>query len=421
MFKKSWLLVLVVVALVLVFLPACGGGGSNPTSIPTTAPVVTATPNVTVTGTPIVTPNVTATPSPTTSGNPVKIGAITSWSGATAISGLTLADPIIKLVEWQVKQQGGILGGREVKVVRYDNRASVAEAAAGAQKLMVDDKVSALTLGGVSGAESAVISDFAEKNHILYVLFGAQELPDTHYTLSASFSYEGLMGPMADLLIKVLHPKTAAYMCVDMADGHDRAEFMKSKLEPAGIKTVSEQYIPITNSDMSAYATQVRAKNPDFLWVDGQASEYFLNIMMAFKDQGGWSNMIVASNAGAEQAKAKDADQGVYITSLWSPSLPYPGSTKYVNDYEAMWNKMPSATQVYYYNCFWTAIEAIKLAGTDTDLEKIAYMAHFSGQLEWDAPMGRAHYTAESNGYPQLKSTITQVVNKELVAVPVPE
>ena len=57
------------------------------------------------------------------------------------MSGLSYADPVIKLVEWQVKQQGGILGGRDVKIVRYDNRASVAEAVAGAQKLMIDDKV----------------------------------------------------------------------------------------------------------------------------------------------------------------------------------------------------------------------------------------------------------------------------------------
>ena len=416
MFKKSWLLVLVVVALVLVFLPACGGGDGESTSTPT------ATPNVTVTGTPSATPTTIATPSPTTSGSPVKIGAITSWSGPMSISGLSLCDPIIKLVEWQVKQQGGILGGREVKVVRYDNRGSVAEAAAGAQKLMIDDKVSALTLGGTSGAESASIAEFAEKNHILYILFGAMEVKDPKYTLSASFSYEGLMGPMADLLIKVLHVKTAAYMCVDLNDGRRRAEFMKSKLEPAGITTVAEIYIPTGTQDMSAYATQIRAKDPDFLWVDGVSTEFFMNVMMAFQDQGGWSDTIVASNAGAEQAKAKAGAQGVYVTSLWSPSLPYPGSTKFQQEYATVNDgKSPMASQVYYYNCFWTAIEAIKLAGTDTDLEKIAYMARFSGQLEWETPMGRAHYTAESGGYPQLLSTITQIVDKQLVAVPAPK
>jgi hypothetical protein len=47
-----------------------------------------------------------------------------------------LADPIIKLVEHQVKDMGGILGGRNIKIVKYDNRGSVAEAGAGAVQLI---------------------------------------------------------------------------------------------------------------------------------------------------------------------------------------------------------------------------------------------------------------------------------------------
>ena len=414
MFKIRWLLVFIALMLLVLLVPACGGGGKEETPITTATPTSTATPTAT--------PNVTGTPTPTTSGSPVKIGAITSWSGAAAISGVALTDPIIKEVEWQVKQAGGILGGREVQIVRYDNRASVAEAAAGAQKLMYDDKVSALTLGGVGGAESDAISDFAEKNHILYVLYGILDIPNPKYTLSASFGYDGLLDPLCDYLIKKLHPKTAAYMSTDFSDGRDRVAYLKGKLEPAGIKTVSEQYISVTASDMSAYATQVKAKNPDFLWVDGTATEFFMNIMMAFQDLGGWGNIIVASPAGAEQAKTKAGAQGVYVTSLWAPSSTSPGSTKFVQDYAAVNNgSQPNATQVYYYNCFWTAIEAIKLAGTDTDLEKIANMARFSGKLEWDSPMGHMHYTADSNGYGGVRSTLTQIVNKQLVAVEIPQ
>jgi len=48
-------------------------------------------------------------------------------------------------------------------------------------------------------------------------------------------------------------------------------------------------------------------------------------------------------------------------------------------------------------------------------------MARFSGRLEWDTPMGHAHYTADSGGYPQLKALMTQIVDKKLVVVPIPE
>jgi len=62
-----------------------------------------------------------------------------------------LADQIIALVEEQVKNMGGILGGREVKFVRGDDRGTVPESVAQATKLALDDEVSIITLGGTSG------------------------------------------------------------------------------------------------------------------------------------------------------------------------------------------------------------------------------------------------------------------------------
>src|SRR4030042_3338671 len=110
--------VAVVLALMLMLsvLAACGGGGeedepftSSPTSTATVVPTAIHAPTATATATPVVTP----TP---TSGEPVKIGAICSWSGPAAMSGTYYADNIIKLVEKQVKDMGGILGGREINV-----------------------------------------------------------------------------------------------------------------------------------------------------------------------------------------------------------------------------------------------------------------------------------------------------------------
>jgi branched-chain amino acid transport system substrate-binding protein len=417
MSRNAWVILISMVLLVFL-VPACGGGDSNTIYTPT------ATIEVTLTGTPTATSTASPTPAPTQSTGPVKIGGITSWSGAASMSGISLADPIIKVVEKQVKDEGGILGGRDVKVIRYDNRASVSEAVAGCEKLLTADKVSAITFGGVSGAESDVMSTFAEKNKILYVTFGHFEVSDSpkYYTLSATLDYDQLVGAGVDLANKVLHPKTAAFIAVDLADGRRRVPLYKEGLEAAGTKTVYEQYVPMDVVDMSSYVTQIRSKAPDLLIVDSGTSEFFLNTMQAFQEQGGWGDIKVIALPQAEQAKARAGAQGVYVTSMWIPGLTYPGAIKYEHDYaQANDGKMPSASQVYYYNGLWTVIEAIKLAGTDTDLEKIANLARFSGKLEWDSPMGHAHYTAESNGYPQLKAIMTQIVDKKLVAVPIPE
>src|SRR4030042_3079600 len=105
---KLWLVAFTVLSLLLlVILPGCGGGGEGKTSAPTFESIATFV----TTATPVTTNIQTPTPTPINTG-PVKAGAIAPWSGPMAMTGM-LADPIISLVEKQVKDMGGILGGRE--------------------------------------------------------------------------------------------------------------------------------------------------------------------------------------------------------------------------------------------------------------------------------------------------------------------
>jgi ABC-type branched-subunit amino acid transport system substrate-binding protein len=90
---------------------------------------------------------------------------------------------------------------------------------------------------------------------------------------------------------------------------------------------------------------------------------------------------------------------------------------KFEQDFQAMYGRSPSAEQVYFYNPVWTAIHAIELAGTDTDLDKIVQAAR-SGNLTWDTPMGTAHYT--SDGDSGLRHITAHVEKQKLVIVQVP-
>jgi branched-chain amino acid transport system substrate-binding protein len=333
-----------------------------------------------------------------------------------------MADPMIKLTEWQVKQEGGILGGRELKIVRYDNRGSVAEAVAGARKVMDDDKVSALLWGGVSGAESEAMANFAEQNKILYVVYGAiNNAEKRSFTLSATVSYRDLTIPIINLVTKVLKPKTVGYLCTDLSDSRERVPIYKAGFEPAGTETVYEQYVTLGTADLSSYLTQMKYKNPDLLIIDSGNNEFLMTIAQQVMELGGWGNTKVITLAPGEFARSRAGAQGWYVTAMWAKGLTHPGALKFENDFKAAVGGTPMATQVYYYNAIWTAIEAIKLAGTDTDREKIANLARFSGKLEWETPMGRAHYTAESLGYPQLTPTMCQIIDKVMTRVEIPE
>jgi len=415
MLRKYWLL-LVVLSLLALLVPACGKEEKTPTSTSaaTAMPTLTVTPGPTPTATTM--PTQTATPAPTPTG-PVKIGAILPWSGPMAMTGL-LADPVIKLVEKQVKDMGGILGGREVKVVKYDSRGTVAEAIAGATKLLKEDKVSALVYGGASGADNIAVSDFAEANHILYVDYaGLPELAEKKFTVTGMTTWDEPYVAEYDFTNKVLKPKTAAILASDLTDSHEHGQGYKEGVEPAGTKIVYEEYTTVGTADFTPYLTKIKYAKPDVLLLFYQPSESYLAIAKQIMELGGWGDIEVLGTAAAEQSAKLPGAQGWYVFVLWLPGLPYPGAVKFQQDFQVMYGRMPSSVQVYFYNPLWTAIHAIDLAGTDTDLEKIAQTAR-SGKLEWDTPMGHAHYTPQGDA--GLHLTVAHVEGGKLVLLQTP-
>jgi len=337
------------------------------------------------------------------------------------MAGTAFADPIINLVEQQVKDQGGILGGRDVKVVKYDNRASVAEAGAGAQKLMYDEKVSAIVWGGVSGAEVHVVSNFAEENGILFIQFGGIESAEQKkFTLSGDISTKELTDALVNLTNKVLKPKTVAFLAADLSDYRDRVAQYKEGMEPQGVKTVYEQYVPQGSTDLMSYLTKIKYDKPDVL-ITELAPDIILTLAVQSMELGGWGDIKVITTGAGEYAKARPGAQGWYIIHVWIPGKQDPASVKFQGDYQAMFGRAPTANHLYYYNSLWTAIYAIEAAVTDTDLLKIAQTARFSGKLEWDTPMGHGHWTADSMGYGGLSPTICRIEDKQMVQVTTPE
>jgi branched-chain amino acid transport system substrate-binding protein len=400
--KKYWLF-LTVLSLLVLILPACGGGEEeqNPT------------PKLTITVT--IAPTATATLGPNWQ---VKIGAILPWSGPMAMTGM-LADPIISLVEKQVKDMGGILDGRDVKVVKYDSRGNIAEAIAGATKLLKEDKVSALVYGGASGADNIAVSDFAEANHILFVDYaGLPDLAEKKYTVTGMTTWDEPYVAEIKFTNDVLKPKTVAILAVDTTDGHEHLAGYRKGVESEGIKVVYEQYTPVNTSDFSPYLTKIKYTNPDMLLMFFQASEAYISIAKQIMELGGWGNIKVMCTSAAESAAKLTGANDWYIFVLWMPGMSNPGAVKFEQDFKAAYGRIPNSSQVYFYNPLWTAINAINLAGTDTDLEKIAQTAR-SGKLEWDTPIGRAHYAED--GSAGLYLSIAHVENGKLVLIRGPQ
>ena len=407
---KRWLVLFTVLGLLLlpIILPACGGGGEDetPTPSPTSTSVITATP----TATPTVTATATTTP---TSSEPVKIGVISPWSGALAVSG-GLADQIIAVVEQQLKDMGGILGGRQVKFVRGDDRGVVAEAVGQARKLTMEENVDMLCFGGASGASFQAVAQEAEALKIPYIspatIYGGATMK---YNISI-YTAGAIIDRIANFVIDYVKPKTIAWLAWDdesarnQLDGVEGVVGARERWKEKGIEIIYEQFFPQDTIDYSAYITTIKFKKPDLAIISANNTIQAITINKQVMELGGWGDLKVWSATSASSAQkivSMPAALGTYVSVEWMAGSDDPGMKAFEDAFKKAHGRSPTPDLAYYYNNFWTGIKAIELAGT-TDRDKVA-QAMRSGTLEWDSAWGPLRIPTNGKGAPTL--TVAQV------------
>ncbi|MDD5095210.1 MAG: ABC transporter substrate-binding protein [Dehalococcoidia bacterium] len=343
--------------------------------------------------TPVVT---TTTPAPTVSSEPVKIGVLSPYSGPYAAAG-ALGDEAISVVMKQVEKMGGILGGRSIKVIKFDDQSQVANTKAGYTKLAQNEKVSAVLFGGGSSPQLSVASDAAEEVRVPVFSLGAtpKDISDRPYTVRTVMPNLADVGDsVVDFILNKLKPKTVALLCMDDVELRDENRAMRQKLEAAGVNVSYEQYVPQGTVDLSSYLTRVKYENPDIL-LTNFASEQCLTILIQIVELGGWGNIkwVSWSAASASRISVKpEAAEGTYHWVYWVPGLNYPGAKEMEQAYLETVGHLPSTAAHYY--AFWVCIKAIELAGSDDPVE-IAKAAR-SGDLRWESPGGP--YTIQPDG-----------------------
>ncbi len=393
---KRLFVILTVLSLVLpVLLTACGGGGGEKT--------YTATPTATVTPTVMPTSTATSTATTTTptpgSGGQVKVGVLTVWSGPAAASGY-LGDQVLNVVNKKVKDMGGLLGGRELKIVKYDTRGSVADAAAGATKLVKEDNVCALAWGGISAGEINAIASAAEELKVLYAPFNSPAPGrlenELHYTILPAPPSSANWVSKANLIISKLKPKTLAFLYNQDAELDRQIDQVTKMTEPAGIKTVYTGLVSLDTVDMTPYLTKILYEKPDVL-VLGLYTPQTMTTAQQIAELGGWGNIQVLGISGSDQASRLKGSWGWIVETAWAgPQSTYPASVQFVEDFKAANSGAAlNINHMWFYASLWTVIEAIKQAGTD-DRAALAQFAR-SGNLQWDTPMGMAHFTPDGN------------------------
>jgi branched-chain amino acid transport system substrate-binding protein len=309
----------------------------------------------------------------------IKIGVNLELSGNVASYGESLEKGIDLAVD-EINKNGGI-DGKEIKLIKVDNKSDSAEAANAAIKLTSKDQVTAIIGAATSGntvAQAQIANDtqtvvltpsgtspsvtVGKDGKVNEFVFRTSYIDPFQGTVAANFAANDL---------KVKNAAIYADSGSDYAKG--LASSFKETFEAAGGSVVSEEAYVGKDTDFRATLTRIKSKNPEFVFIPGYYEEVGLIIKQArelglnvpFMGADGWDSPTLVELAGA------DALNNTYITNHYSSEDPDEKIQEFVTKFKDK-NKdiAPNAFNALGYDTVYLLADAIKRAGS-TDSTKI--------------------------------------------------
>ncbi|MDP3768194.1 MAG: amino acid ABC transporter substrate-binding protein, partial [Dehalococcoidia bacterium] len=234
----------------------------------------------------------------------------------------------------EVNKRGGIMIGgkrRPVQVVFYDDESNAQTSARLTEKLITEDKVQFL-LGPFSSPITMQTSVIGEKYKILTIATQA----NANVIYERGFKYVVSVLPPATAYMKLTlemasklqpKPKTVAIMALNNPFGILAAEGAREHAKAYGFDVVYFEKYPAQASDVSAFLTQIKAKNPDILVASGFFQESLLIVKQSKELK--FCPKMIALTVGPDvpdftKSLGKDADY-IYGSAWWLPNMGYKG------------------------------------------------------------------------------------------------
>ena len=276
-----------------------------------------------------------------------KLGSIFSLTGSYA----TIEDPALKGAKLAVKQvnEAGRVKGRRIELIQYDGKSTLADIANAAQRLVHEDKVTAMVGVADSGFYLAS-APIAQDAGIPYLDVGGTvpNLPEQigEYAHMMPFGEDYQAYVAAEFALKDLGAKTA-FLLRDGDTDYTRAiaQFFQERYQRDGGKIIEESSYHTGDTDYSSHITKIRGTNPapDIIYAAmnpgddatfvRQAREAGVKIPIIGGDA--FDNPDLVKNAGA------DNTVDVYFTTHMAMSTDNPVVAKFIEAYKAEYGIPP--------------------------------------------------------------------------------
>lgn len=346
----------------------------------------------------------------------IKIGLNYELSGGGATYGQGTVEGIELAVD-EINKNGGVLG-KQIELVKADNRSDLAESANVATKLMTMDKVVAI-LGPATSGNTKAAAPAANQSKVAMIsgsATGDDVTVDSNgnvreYTFRICFndSFQGVV--LANFAYSDLIAKNAAILVESTSDySKGLVKTFKETYAKLGGKIISEEAYVTAEQNFKAVLTKIKATNPDVLFVPGYYNEVGLIVKQA-KELG--LNVPIIGGDGYDSPKlaelaGKAALNKVYFTNHYSSKDTSPEVVKFNATFKAKYSKDPDGFNALGYDMAYFIADAIKRAGV-ADSQKIKDA--LAGTKDFSGITGK--FSIDSNHNPVKSITILEMKDGE--------
>ena len=294
----------------------------------------------------------------------ILVGHFSSLTGEIANFGKSTENGVRLALE-EFNAAGG-LNGKKVKVITVDTASKQEETQAMVTKLITQDKVLAV-IGEVASSLSLVAADVAMRNKTPMISPSSTNPAVTKkgkYIFRICFidPFQGEV--MAKFAREKLKAKTAAVF-TDVKQDYSvgLAKFFKAAFEANGGKIVIDTSYQQKDVDFKGQLTEIKAKNPDVIFVPGYYNEVALiarqarslGIKQPLLGGDGWESEDLFNIAG------KSID-GSYYSTHFAPDTKDPGAQHFLKAYKAKYGSSPDGMAALGYDAFNVLMDSMKRA-----------------------------------------------------------
>ncbi len=348
---------------------------------------------------------------------PVVIGFAMGLSSAFGQQNQRGLDLAVK----QINESGGVLGGRKVKVVAYDDQNKPDQTISVINRLINSDRAIVIIGPLTTTATEAAMPVIKRAGVVEIAAAGKTPSLRDHggpmiFFLNSTVAMDA--APFDSYVENTLKLKRIAVMAEQSDYGQANVNLILNDWSGADApKIISTDRFAATDTDFTPVLTRIRGENPDGLYITTGALETFATIVRQARELGIKAPILPGPGAIAPAALVKligKLSDGLVWSDFYSNLIDTPENNKFVADFMKTYNYRPDKMELTGYEAGLLSAGAIDKAGPGASEEKIADTLR---DTVWSTPRGKWKFEKLGVSYQAPAPTILLTLKDGQVGV----